>query len=722
MISNPLRRMRLYVPCFLVVALCGHATLPALYPANSGEVASAAPKKKGLMRIAAAQPKNRTIDFRLKPADVLAQIDRSLAELEKIVRKAGEAGCDALALPEDTLGLLKWEAANPKQLKEVLPEAVKRLLDHLGRAAAKYHTYLVVCSDAIEADGRTYNTAFLLGRDGKEIGRYHKVNLPLCEQSRARGDRFPVFKTDDLGGVGMLICYDMVFPEAPRCLALGGADIIFHPTLGGAAIGDDDISLAAFRTRAVENFVYLVVAMRGAGSMVVSPQGKIIARANGIDGLAIADIDPFGGREGGDAFNTQRDMRGRLFRERVPEAYGILTDSKPLVLAKASSNVTKDEAIRIAETGLTIGEEQFKEASDLARAGKIEEAIRLFEKLRDEYRTSWIERAARERLTQLQKGGPKKPRKPRPLADLYPGDVGIEKDPNVVFAENFENSSLDELKKRWENVQHADIMSFSEDVPADSGGKRSLLMTHIGGKGNGGQLYRRLKPGYEKLYARFYVKFDPDCAPITHFGTHLGGYNPTTAWPQGFAGVRPGGDKTFTVGIEPFGKDWVWDYYVYWRDMRGSPPKGQTWGNSFVRDPKLQVERGKWICVELMTKMNDVGDSNGELALWIDGKQMSHLGKGFPKGKWVYDKFIPNAGGEGVRWNEAKGGPEYFAVPPGGQPFEGFRWRTVKDLSLNYVWVYLYITEAPAERVSRVCFDDIVVATTYIGPLTKKRK
>ena len=61
----------------------------------------------------------------------------------------------------------------------------------------------------------------------------------------------------------MLICYDMVFPETARCLALGGADLIFHPTLGGAAIGDDDISRAAFRTRAVENFVYIVVAQRG---------------------------------------------------------------------------------------------------------------------------------------------------------------------------------------------------------------------------------------------------------------------------------------------------------------------------------------------------------------------------------------------------------------------------------------------------------------------------
>jgi predicted amidohydrolase len=361
------------------------------------------PKGKGLMRVAAAQPRNRTIDFRLKPADVLDRVDRSLEELEQLVRKAGNAGCDALAFPEDTLGLLKWEAANSESLGAVLPEAVRRMLERLGRAAADCRMYLVVCNDTIEPDGRVHNTSYFLGRDGKVVGRYQKVNLPLGEQGRSRGDQFPVFPTPDLGTVGMLICYDMVFPEALRCLALQGADVVFHPTLGGAAIGEEDISLAAFRTRAVDNFVYLVVAMRGGGSMIISPLGKVIATATGPDGLAIADLDPFGGREAGDAFNTQRDMRGRLFRERVPEAYGILTDPNPPVLAKVPSNVTKEEAIRIMATVLTTGEQRFNEAAALARAGKTEEAIRLFERLCEECRTSWIDRLSRSELQRLRK-------------------------------------------------------------------------------------------------------------------------------------------------------------------------------------------------------------------------------------------------------------------------------------------------------------------------------
>jgi predicted amidohydrolase len=358
-------------------------------------------KENGRMRVAAAQPRNRSIDFGVKPSEILARVDQSLTELERLVNKAGEAGCDVLALPEDTMGLLRWEAANPGSLHTVLPGAIQRMLDRLGRAAAKHHMYLVVCNDTLEKDGLTYNTSFLIGRDGKEIGRYHKVNLPLTEQSRARGHEFPVFPTPDLGTVGMLICYDMVFPEAARCLALKGADIVFHPTLGGAAVGDDEISLAAFRTRAVENYIYLVVAMRGQGSMIISPRGKVIATAKDPDGLAIADIDPHGGREGGDAYNTQRDMRGRLFRERVPEAYGILSEPNPPVLAKVPSNMTRDDAIRIFAIALTTGNERLKEGDALAKKGQTEAAIRLFERLCEECPTSWVDRAARARLKSL---------------------------------------------------------------------------------------------------------------------------------------------------------------------------------------------------------------------------------------------------------------------------------------------------------------------------------
>ncbi|PYQ19090.1 MAG: hypothetical protein DMF79_13435, partial [Acidobacteria bacterium] len=187
-----------------------------------------------------------------------------------------------------------------------------------------------------------------------------------------------------------------------RCLALRGADLIFHPTLGGAAVVDGGVSRAAFRTRAVENFVYVVVSQRSARSMVISPKGEILAEAKGQDEVLVAEIDPFGGRDGGDALNHQRDMRARLFRERSPEAYAILVDPRPPVLTKVPETITVAEAARIGSRALTVGEVEFHAADTLAREGKSRLALEAYDRLAS-YPGTWIERVAGDRAAKLRK-------------------------------------------------------------------------------------------------------------------------------------------------------------------------------------------------------------------------------------------------------------------------------------------------------------------------------
>ncbi|MEW6158534.1 MAG: carbon-nitrogen hydrolase family protein [Verrucomicrobiota bacterium] len=674
---------------------------------------------KGFVRIAAAQPKARLIDYRITdPAEVLARVEQSLGELESLIHKAGAAGCHAIAFPEDTLGLGHWEAAHSDRAADVLPKAVERMLDRLGRAAASHGMYLICCNDTIEPDGSLRNTAFLLGRNGKEIGRYHKVNMPVHELDKKRGQTFPVFATPELGKIGMLICYDMVFPEAPRCLALAGADIIFHPTLGGAAIGDEDISRAAFRTRAVENFVYIVVAQRGSGSMIISPQGKILAEAKGADTLAIAEINPRAGREGGDAMNHQQDMRARLFRERSPAAYGILTDPNPPVLEQVPETISVTEAVEISHKALTVGEEEFKQAEARWREGKTNEAIVAFQNLRREFRQTWIDRVARERLERLgvpaENSVPSSDSAVTGLAAKYPGDAGIERDPRVVWAENFEEGEVGDLGKRWEQISNKEgkVLEFSRDVPEGSAGKRSLQMTATLGQNTGGHLYRRLPRALEKVFARFYVKFpgETEAAYIHHFVT-LGGYFPPTAWAQGGAGERPRGDDRFTIGIEPYGNygryqpPGAWNFYVYWNEMKGSAD-GKFWGNSLTPPEPALVPRDRWQCVEVMVQCNSAPDkSDGELALWLDGKPVAHFGPGSRHSRWT--------------------GMGFTLVKEGGDIFPGFRWRTNQDLKINFFWLLHYVTENAARQnrvakpnsINRVWFDDIVVATEYVGPI-----
>ncbi len=143
------------------------------------------------------------------------------------------------------------------------------------------------------------------------------------------------------------------------------------------------------------------------------------------------------------------------------------------------------------------------------------------------------------------------------------------------------------------------------------------------------------------------------------------------------------------------------EFYTYWCEMCGSPPRGQTWGNSFIRDPSLAVRKGRWICSEQMMSMNDVGERNGEQTLWIDGNLIAHLGKRFPKGRWTFDEFEPGRGGAGARWNARENAREHFELTAGGTPFDGFQWRTVPGLNVNFIWLIHLHREA--RRPSHPC-------------------
>jgi len=358
------------------------------------------------VRVAAIQAKRRTIPHRVGTADeALRSVRANLAELGALAERAAERGCHIIAFPEDTLGTLEWEAAHWEEVAELLRPAEQEMLARFGEVAAKRGIHLICCNDCVE-DGKVYNTAILLGRDGGEIGRYHKVQLPLAEQSRARGTGFPVFEAPGIGTVGTCICYDMLFPETTRALALAGADVVFHLTMGGAAMAGPEVSRAAFRTRAAENFIYVVVAFRGGGSLVISPKGEILADGGQEpDAIVAADIDPAGGRDAGDALGgVTSDFRARLFRERVPSAYGILMSERPPILQKLKdvSVPSPEEAAALCAEGLTSGADAFCEADRWLAEGRVEDARRRFGELAEHFGTLWIGRVARDRLTKLQ--------------------------------------------------------------------------------------------------------------------------------------------------------------------------------------------------------------------------------------------------------------------------------------------------------------------------------
>lgn len=296
------------------------------------------------------------------------------------------------------------------------------------------------------------------------------------------------------------------------------------------------------------------------------------------------------------------------------------------------------------------------------------------------------------------------------IASKYPRDRGIAQDANVLIHENFEDGGLEDLSKRWEEISNKEgrVAAWSADQPAGSLGKRCLQLTATPGLNTGGHLYRRLPKSVDQVYARFYVKFDKVPDPIHHF-VHIGGYLPATRWPQGGAGERPKGNDRITVGIEPHGDSGrfsppgIWSFYAYWHQMKISAD-GRYWGNGIRPARPATVPKDRWQCVEVMVKLNSApGVADGELALWLDGVEDMRIKKGSLRGPWTGMGFQLNAAGE---------------------PFEGFDFRTSLDLKLNFFWLLHYVTEENLKRnkvanpqiSNRVWFDDIVIATEYIGP------
>ena len=366
-----------------------------------------------VVRVGAAQTANRTIPFRIGDAEVaLRQVEKNLDSLVALAERAADEGCQVLAFPEDTLGTLEWQAGHRQHQRDFLALAGERMLSRFADVARRRHLAIICCNDlpGVGTGTHIHNTAVLLGFDGNEIGRYLKVQPTLAERGdRVPGDAFPVFELAGVGTVGLCICYDMLFPETTRVLALNGAELVFHCTLGGASMGDADADLAAFRTRAGDNFLYLVVAWRGGNSRIFGPKGQILAAAErGVDRLICADIDPQSGRDSGDALGgTTQDFRARLWRERNPAAYAVLVDPQPPALRRLAGVPVEDVATsgdRFA-AALTTGAEAFDEGERWLQAGNAARARARFVELSAQFGTVWIGRAARERLARIDKAG-----------------------------------------------------------------------------------------------------------------------------------------------------------------------------------------------------------------------------------------------------------------------------------------------------------------------------
>jgi N-carbamoylputrescine amidase len=260
-------------------------------------------------------------------------VEAGLHTIERSVAAARAQGARLVVFPESALGGYVREPVAGETGPE-LPVA----LDPHGPEIAVLIAMAgdtVICAGYTEAgaQGRRYASAVCVDGSGV-LGHHRKVHLPPGERfAYTAGDRFAAFDTP-VGRIGMLICYDKLFPEASRALALDGADIIASMAAWPVCRRRPARRIAQDRqtrhfnltdaTRAVENQVVWVSAnqtgtlgpLRFLGNAkIVDPDGVILARTGGSAGMALAQIDAAAAvRESRMVFDHLGDRR--------PEAYG----------------------------------------------------------------------------------------------------------------------------------------------------------------------------------------------------------------------------------------------------------------------------------------------------------------------------------------------------------------------------------------------------------------
>jgi hypothetical protein len=272
------------------------------------------------------------------------------------------------------------------------------------------------------------------------------------------------------------------------------------------------------------------------------------------------------------------------------------------------------------------------------------------------------------------------------LATRYPGDRGIQRDPSVLFADNFESGDM----SRWDEKRGP--VTLTRENPHS--GDWCVQMPMHRGRNHGSDAIKWFRPGNDTVYARVYVKFSSDYQYSHHF-LWLGATHRTNKWSAfGKAGLKPNGTY-YSTGMEPW---FAWgknpppgelNLYTYYLDMTPDPKSGRYWGNSFFPPgPARGVAAGpdrvipalnQWHCWEFMIQANSAPDrADGRQAMWFEGKRVAE--------------------------------------------FTGIRWRENLDLKVNCFWLqhYGYDESDPTRQYWKesqsVWFDDLVIAREYIGP------
>jgi predicted amidohydrolase len=248
------------------------------------------------------------------------------------IREAAASHANLIVCPECSItGYIFQSREEALPFAETIPGSSTGKLTTLCKELGVYAVVGLLEKD----NDRLFNAAVFTGPDGL-IGKYRKNHLPFLGIDRFvdRGNKpFEVYRTP-IGNIGIEICYDIIFPESSRVMALKGADILALPTNFPKGRGEM-ITEHVVTTRAMENSVHVVAANRigmerghafSGRSKIVSASWDILAMASlDKEEIIYGEVDLESARQKRDII-IPGEHEVDFIRDRRPELYGVITE------------------------------------------------------------------------------------------------------------------------------------------------------------------------------------------------------------------------------------------------------------------------------------------------------------------------------------------------------------------------------------------------------------
>jgi predicted amidohydrolase len=230
--------------------------------------------------------------------------DKNLETAGAYISRCAEAGAQLVVLPEMFCCPYK---------SDVFPifaeKAGEKVWSFLSETAKKHSIYLVGgSSPELDDEGHIFNTCYIFNEKGAQIGRHRKMHLFdidikggqrfMESETLTAGNEMTVVDTA-WGKIGIMICFDMRFPELARLMALEGAAAIIIPAAFNMTTGPAHWEMT-LRARAVDNQLYVLacapardingVYVSYGNSMTVSPWGTVLSRLDAVADILLADL------------------------------------------------------------------------------------------------------------------------------------------------------------------------------------------------------------------------------------------------------------------------------------------------------------------------------------------------------------------------------------------------------------------------------------------------